>query len=205
MRNLLSLPLGLRTLLFVLLMPVSLIATLAVASALGAGAVVTAVIGAGVVIALALVFAPELYKSAGAIGAGIASFLALSIYAAGITILTPSMTWAQTVSDTVTLPGDWMSLIPLAMAFLAPMLVGWIKKQLFTPVKQPDGSVVQVLPKWFPKWTPLVLAPVLIIASDLLVKLLGGDGVSPVMLALLSPWPTYIREIGDQFKKAKTA
>jgi hypothetical protein len=106
--------------------------------------------------------------------------------------------------DIPALVQDWTQLVPIVLAFLLPLILGWLKKQVLREVVQPDGSVVLVLPKWFPKWAPHVLGPVLLILADLVTRLSGGPGVSPWMLALLLPVATWLREVGDQAKKVFT-
>lgn len=114
---------------------------------------------------------------------------------------------AQQLPDisTIDLPaliGDWTQLIPIAVAFLAPMVLGWLKRQLIIETISPDGTIVKSLPKWFPKWAPYVVAPLLIWLADLCVQVLaGGPGVSPWILALLMPLPTWLRDGADQVKK----
>lgn len=96
---------------------------------------------------------------------------------------------------------DWTQLVPVAMAFLAPVLLGWLKKLIIVETVRPDGTVVKSLPKWFPKWAPLVVAPLLMFLSDYMTQLLGGPGLSPLLLTLLVPVSTWLREVGDQVKK----
>jgi hypothetical protein len=117
----------------------------------------------------------------------------------------PAVLMAQEV---ITIPvdiSDWAQLIPVVVAVLAPLALGWVKRLLLREVIEPDGSVVAVLPGWFPKWLPLLLAPAMIWVADLLVTWVGGSpGISPWILALLMPLPTWLREIADQVRKAKS-
>jgi hypothetical protein len=104
--------------------------------------------------------------------------------------------------DVPALVSDWTQLVPIAIAFLAPMLLGWLKRQIIVESTLPDGTIVKTLPKWFPKWAPYVLAPLMIWLADLSMQLLGGGpGMSPWLLALLAPLPTWLREGADQIKK----
>jgi len=115
---------------------------------------------------------------------------------------------ALMAQEVITIPvnvSDWTQLIPIVVAVLAPMALGWLKRALLQEVIEPDGSVVAVLPRWFPKWLPLLLAPAMIWIADLLMTWIGGSpGVSPWILALLMPLPTWLREVGDQVRKAKS-
>lgn len=126
------------------------------------------------------------------------------ILALALVTALPIIVFAQ---ETITLPAvltDWTQLIPIVVAVLAPALLGLLKRALLHEVIEPDGTIVQVLPKWFPKWLPLLLAPALIWVSDLLMTWLGGSpGTSAWVLALLTPLPTWLREIGDQLRKVK--
>jgi len=96
----------------------------------------------------------------------------------------------------------WTELIPIAIAVLSPLLLGWLKRVLIVRRVDKNGVVVKELPTWFPKWLPLILGPLLIWLADFLVRwLAGAPGIDPYVLLLLSPLPTWLRELGDQYKK----
>ncbi|MCZ7556789.1 MAG: hypothetical protein M5R41_10360 [Bacteroidia bacterium] len=135
------------------------------------------------------------------------SRLFLFIVVCAIAVLAAIEAAAQQLPDisAIDLPaliGDWTQLVPVAIAFLAPMILGWLKRQLIIETTLSDGTIVKSLPKWFPKWAPYVAAPLLIWLADLCVQVLGGGpGVSPWILALLMPLPTWLRDGADQIRK----
>lgn len=176
----------------------------------GASPAAMLVFGA-VVMAVTLVNAARsLRKSDGAQGARLFSFLALlGVQSALLAIATPVHLYAQDVATVVTtqLQGvdlsRWENLIPVAMAIIAPMLIGVIKKAVMVTETLPDGRTVAVLPKWMPKWAPLLIAPALVWLADLLVNIVTdrAAGLPTWVVVLLSTLPTYIRDAADQFKK----
>jgi len=101
---------------------------------------------------------------------------------------------------------DWTQLIPVALSFVLPLILGAVKKLIIIETTTPEGIVVYTLPKWFPKWLPLVLAPVLILAADMLTQLATGNpGINPYLLVTVFPAITaWIYNIAEQIRKAGT-
>jgi hypothetical protein len=79
-----------------------------------------------------------------------------------------------------------LELVQMAIPLLVPILVLIVKA---------------ILPK-LPKAAPLLLAPILGAALDILTYYIGLGGWSPLTGALLGALGVFIREVVDQLKKA---
>ncbi|MBI5646692.1 MAG: hypothetical protein HY962_07145 [Ignavibacteriae bacterium] len=95
--------------------------------------------------------------------------------------------------------------LPLALALLTPFLIGLTKSVLTVRRRQPDGTYVDELPAWFPKWLPLVLAPVVPFFVTWIASLAGAQTASPLAAVLLGALSVYLREIWDQIRKSRAS
>lgn len=131
--------------------------------------------------------------------------LAIALCAVAAFLFIPLIAFAQEVVVPAVSIDVWTQLIPVALAFVLPLILGAVKKLIIIEEVQYDGVIVYKLPAWFPKWLPMVLVPVIVFGADMLTQLLtGSPGLSPYVLAVLPPITSWLYNVAEQVRKAST-